>query len=43
MSKSLFPWQITGNLAKNAHEMLYMKKNLDMASGSVFGETYFDL
>lgn len=43
MSKTLCPWQITGNLAKNHHDMLFKKENVAKANSSVFGEGYFDL
>lgn len=43
MSTMLRPWQVTGNLATTAHDMLYMKQSPSMQNKSVFGQGYFNL
>ena len=43
MTTRLCPWQVTGNLAKGHHDMLFTKANVMKRERSVFGEAYFDL
>lgn len=43
MSTKLHPWQVTGNISKTYHEMLFLKNNAKIDKNSVFGEGYFNL